>query len=177
VFYQNYNPLGDAFLSTAVAALPILVFLYFLALHPHRDRNLRLRFGTSAPLAALIAWLTALAISVKVLRMPVPAALSAFAYGMLSGLVGIIWIVVAAMFLYTMTLITGKFEIVKQSITRISSDRRLLSSCIVSGTWTCWRADWRKRMWSLMRHWSANSNNGCGCAMARRFKATWQRSR
>jgi lactate permease len=43
----------------------------------------------------------------------------------LSGFLGIIWIVLAAMFLYTMTVITGKFEIVKESIIHISFDRRL----------------------------------------------------
>ncbi len=125
MYHQNYNPLGNAFLSTIVAALPILVFLYFLALHPHRDQAGRRHLGISAPLAALIAWVTAVVIAVAVLGMPVQAALSAFSFGMLSGLVGIIWIVVAAMFLYTITLITGQFEIVKESITHISFDRRL----------------------------------------------------
>ncbi len=57
--------------------------------------------------------------------MPVLAALSAFVLGALSGFLGIIWIVLAAMFLYTMTVITGKFEIVKESIVHISFDRRL----------------------------------------------------
>src|SRR5664279_5013146 len=52
-------------------------------------------------------------------------AVSAFSYGGLAGFLGIIWIVLAAMFLYTMTVITGKFEIVKESIIHISFDRRL----------------------------------------------------
>jgi lactate permease len=57
--------------------------------------------------------------------MPVAAAASAFVLGTLSGFLGIIWIVLAAMFLYTMTLLAGKFEIVKESIVHISFDRRL----------------------------------------------------
>jgi lactate permease len=57
--------------------------------------------------------------------MPFKAAFSAFAFGSLSGFLGIIWIVLGAMFLYTMTVITGKFEIVKESIIHISFDRRL----------------------------------------------------
>jgi lactate permease len=57
--------------------------------------------------------------------MPVTSAISAFALGSLSGFIGIIWIVVTAMFLYTMTVVTGKFEIVKESIIHISFDRRL----------------------------------------------------
>lgn len=125
VFHQVYNPLGNAFLSTIVAALPILVLLYLLALHPHRDEQGHRHLGISAPVAALFAWLTAFIIAVGILHMPAPSAISAFLYGVLSGFIGIIWIVVAAMFLYTITLITGKFEIVKESITHISFDRRL----------------------------------------------------
>ena len=40
-------------------------------------------------------------------------------------MLGIGWIVVAATSLYTMTLITGRFEIVKESITGLSADRRI----------------------------------------------------
>jgi lactate permease len=125
MYLQNYDPLGNPIASTLLAALPILVFLYFLALHPQHDAHGRRRLGVSAPLAAGIASLTALVVVAGPLRMPVASALSAYAFGMLSGFLGIIWIVVAAMFLYTMTLITGKFEVVKESMTRISSDRRL----------------------------------------------------
>jgi lactate permease len=57
--------------------------------------------------------------------MPVAAAVSAFALGTLSGFLGIIWIVLAAMFLYTMSVVSGKFEVVKESIVHISFDRRL----------------------------------------------------
>src|SRR5262245_10140575 len=57
--------------------------------------------------------------------MPFGSALSAFFFGTLSGFVGIIWIVIAAMLLYTMTVVSGKFEIVKESIIHISFDRRL----------------------------------------------------
>jgi lactate permease len=67
----------------------------------------------------------AFVVAVVVMHMPFATALSAFAFGALSGFVGIIWIVIAAMFLYTITLITGKFEIVKESIIHISFDRRL----------------------------------------------------
>src|SRR5947208_2881773 len=56
---------------------------------------------------------------------PRDSALSAWLDGAAFGMIGIGWIVVAAMFLYTMTLITGRFEIVKESITRLSGDRRI----------------------------------------------------
>ncbi len=125
MYFQNYNPLGNVFLSTLVAAIPILTLLYFIALHPHRDdRGIR-HLGIPAPYAAFYAVLAAMLVSCLAFHMSVPAALSAFALGSLSGFLGIIWIVLAAMFLYTMTVITGKFEIVKESIIHISFDRRL----------------------------------------------------
>jgi lactate permease len=125
MFRQNYNPTGSVFLSTLLAALPILVLLYFIALHPHRDREGVRHLGIPAPYAAFLGVLAALLVSCVAFGMPVASAVSAFALGALSGFLGIIWIVLAAMFLYTMTVTTGAFEIVKESIVHISFDRRL----------------------------------------------------
>jgi lactate permease len=125
MYHQNYNPTGSVLLSTIVAAIPIAVLLYFIALHPHRDKEGVKHLGIAAPYAAFYGVLAAFLVSCLAFGMPLVAAFSAFAYGGLSGFLGIIWIVLAAMFLYTMTVITGKFEIVKESITHISFDRRL----------------------------------------------------
>jgi len=125
MYHQNYNPTGSVLLSTLLAAVPILVLLYFIAIHPHRDQRGIRRFGLAAPYAAFYGVLAAFLVSCLAFRMPLVSAASAFVLGSLSGLLGIIWIVVAAMFLYTMTVITGKFEIVKESIVHISFDRRL----------------------------------------------------
>jgi lactate permease len=125
MYQQIYNPLGNVFLSTVVAAIPIATLLYFIALHPHRDKTGVKHLGISAPYAAFYGVIAAFLVSCLGFRMPLPTALSSFSLGVLSGFLGIIWIVVGAMFLYTMTLITGKFEIVKESITHISFDRRL----------------------------------------------------
>src|SRR5258705_10976834 len=125
MYQQNYDPLGNTFLSTLVAAIPILVLLYFIALHRHRDAQGNLHLGISAPYAAFFGVIAAFLISCLVFKMPVTSAVSAFALGSLSGFLGIIWIVLAAMFLYTMSVVTGKFEIVKESIVHISFDRRL----------------------------------------------------
>jgi lactate permease len=125
MYQQNYDPLGNAFLSTAVAAIPILVLLYFIALHRHRDSQGNVHLGISAPYAAFFGVIAAFLVSCLVFRMPVTSAVSAFALGSLSGFLGIIWIVLAAMFLYTMSVVSGKFEIVKESIVHISFDRRL----------------------------------------------------
>src|SRR3989441_9144738 len=125
MYQQTYDPLGNAFLSTVVAAIPILVLLYFIALHRHRDAQGTLYLGISAPYAAFFGVIAAFLVSCLAFRMPLRSAFSAFALGSLSGFLGIIWIVLAAMFLYTMTVVTGKFEIVKESIIHISFDRRL----------------------------------------------------
>jgi lactate permease len=125
MYQQTYNPLGNAFLSTIVAAIPILTLLYFIALHRHRDTQGNVHMGISAPYAAFFGVIAAFVVSCLVFRMPVVSAVSAFALGSLSGFLGIIWIVLAAMFLYTMSVVTGKFEIVKESIVHISFDRRL----------------------------------------------------
>jgi lactate permease len=125
MFQQNYDPFGNALFSTIVAAIPIVVLLYFIALHPHRDDQGRKHLGITAPFAAFYGVVAAFLVSCLAFRMPLTSAFSAFGYGVLSGFLGIIWIVLAAMFLYTMTVITGQFEIVKESIIHISFDRRL----------------------------------------------------
>lgn len=124
-YYQNYNPLGNTALSTIVAALPIVVLLYLLAIHPWKDKFGHKHRGIFAPYAAISAAIVGILISVLMMKMPVPTALSAFVMGAMYGLLPIGWIVFSAIFLYTMTLITGKFEIVKNTVAGISPDRRL----------------------------------------------------
>lgn len=125
MYQQIYDPLGNAFFSTLVAAIPILVLLYFIALHRYRDSQGNVHLGISAPYAAFFGVIAAFLVSCLVFKMPIISAVSAFALGSLSGFLGIIWIVLAAMFLYTMSVVAGKFEIVKESIVHISFDRRL----------------------------------------------------
>jgi len=125
MYQQNYDPAGNVLFSTILAAIPILTLLYFIALHPHRDQQGVRHLGISAPYAAFYGVIAAFLISCFVFRMPISSAVSAFGLGILSGFLGIIWIVLAAMFLYTMTVVAGKFEIVKESIVHISFDRRL----------------------------------------------------
>src|ERR1700675_15064 len=125
MYQQSYDPLGNVFLSTVVAAIPIVVLLYFPPLPRPRDSQGNVYLGISAPYAAFFGVIAAFLVSCVVFRMPVAAAVSAFSLGPLSGFLGIIWIVLAAMFLYTMSVVSGKFEIVKESIVHISFDRRL----------------------------------------------------
>jgi len=125
MYHQNYDPAGNVLLSTLIAAIPICVLLYFIALHPYRDSQGVRHLGISAPYAAFYGVIAAFVVSCLAFGMPLASAVSAFALGTLSGFLGIIWIVLAAMFLYTMTVTTGQFEIVKESIVHISFDRRL----------------------------------------------------
>src|SRR5436305_13903797 len=125
MYQQNYDPAGNVLVSTILAAIPILTLLYLIALHPHRDQKGVRHLGISAPYAAFFGVIGAFVVSCVAFGMPFVSAVSAFGLGILSGFLGIIWIVLAAMFLYTMTVVTGKFEIVKESITYISFDRRL----------------------------------------------------
>ena len=59
MYQQTYDPLGNAFLSTLVAAIPILTLLYFIALHRHRDSDGTVRLGIPAPWAALFGVIAA----------------------------------------------------------------------------------------------------------------------
>jgi lactate permease len=111
---QVYAPLGNLYLSAAVAALPVVVLLGALAF-----------FRLSAHLAALLGLATALLIALLVYGMPVRLAFASAIFGALFGLFPIGWIVLSAIFIYDVTVHTGKFELIKSSITGLASDRRI----------------------------------------------------
>lgn len=110
---QNYDPLGSVPASTLVAALPIVGLLGLLAA------------GMSAPMSAAVGLAIALACAIFGFGMPADAALAAAGHGAAFGLLPIGWIVFAAVFLYQLTVRSGEFEIVKQSVAAISPDRRM----------------------------------------------------
>jgi lactate permease len=111
---QVYDPLGGAWLSTAAAALPIVLLLVALGVLEWR-----------AHLAALLGLASALVISVVVFGMPAGTAAATALYGAAYGFMPIGWIVLNAVFLYTLTVETGQFEILKSSVGRLSGDRRI----------------------------------------------------
>jgi lactate permease len=124
-YLQNYNPLGNFWLSAIVAAVPIFVFLYFLALHPHKAKSGKTLLGIYPPYAAAIAVIVAFLLAIFMMKMPVSSVVASFGYGALSGFFPIGWIIFGAIFLYIMTVVTGKFDIVRDSIAGITPDRRL----------------------------------------------------
>ena len=111
---QAYDPLHQAWLSTIVAALPIVLLLVTLGL-----------LEWKAHWAALGGLVTALVVSTAVYGMPVSTALGAAIDGAAYGLFPIGWIVLTAVFLYNLTVASGQFEIVKTSVARLSADRRI----------------------------------------------------
>jgi lactate permease len=111
---QVYDPFGHWWLSTLVAALPVIVLLGLLA-----------GFKVRAHLCAVAGAATAILCAILVFHMPAQMAISSFLYGSAYGLLKIVWIVIAAVFLYDISVETGQFEIMKQSVAAITPDRRL----------------------------------------------------
>ncbi|MGB2665468.1 MAG: L-lactate permease [Candidatus Acidiferrum sp.] len=111
---QLYDPLGHWWLSTLVAALPIVILLGLLA-------GLKIRPHWCAMAGATAAVLCA----VFIFGMPAKLAVTSLFYGAAFGLIKIVWIVIAAVFLYDISVDTGQFEIMKQSVASITPDRRL----------------------------------------------------
>ncbi len=111
---QVYDPLHNWILSTLVAALPILVLFGLLA-------GLRVRPHWCAIAGAA----TAVAVAVAIFGMPFRLAGMSFLYGVGFGVVKIAWIVLAAVYLYDISVYTGQFEIMKESVAGITADRRL----------------------------------------------------
>jgi lactate permease len=111
---QVYDPLGNPWLRTLAAALPIVLLLVALGVLEWR-----------AHIAALAGLVAALAVSVIVYGMPPSNAAATAVYGAAYGLLPIGWIIVNAVFLYNLTVQTGQFEIVKSSVARLSADRRI----------------------------------------------------
>ena len=111
---QVYDPAGHWWLSTLIAALPIIVLLGLLA-------GLKVR----AHLCAVAGAVTAVVVAIVAFKMPAILAVSSFFFGAAFGLLKIVWIVIAAVFLYDISVETGQFEIMKQSVAAITPDRRL----------------------------------------------------
>lgn len=111
---QVYDPFGHWWLSALVAALPIIVLFTLMA-------GLRVKPHWSALAGAA----TAILVAIIVFRMPWQLAGESFVYGAAIGLIKIVWIVIAAVYLYDISVSTGDFEIMKASVGGITADRRL----------------------------------------------------
>src|SRR6187551_3173499 len=116
---HNYDPLGSPWLSTLVAALPIFVLLLLIGV-----------LRKPAWMSALAGLATGLVVAVFAYGMPGDLAVRSALMGAAFGLLPIGWIVYWAVVLYRITLETGNFEIIKDSIGGLTTDRRLQAMLI-----------------------------------------------
>ena len=114
LWQQNYDPAGNIWLSALVALIPIVFF--FLAL-----TKLRLKGYQAGTVTVLLA----LGVALLFYKMPVSAALASAVYGFFYGLWPIAWIIVAAVFLYKLSVKTGQFDVIRSSILSVTHDQRL----------------------------------------------------
>jgi lactate permease len=114
VWTQQYDPLGDWRLSALVAAVPVVVLL-----------GLLVSGRAQAWQAALAGLLSAWGLAVSVFGMPANMVAAAAGVGFVFALFRIVWLIVAAVFLYDIAVVTGQFEVMKASIARLSADRRI----------------------------------------------------
>ena len=111
---QGYDPTGMWWLSTIFAAMPVVVLLGAMAI-----------FHLKAHVAAVVGLLTALTMAIAVYHMPVRLALTTTVYGAGYGLFPICWIILPVIFLYQLTVKTGRFTALQESLTNITEDGRL----------------------------------------------------
>lgn len=114
VWQQVYDPIGNIWLSSLIAALPILFFFYALI-------KLKLKGYIAATITVGIALLVALFFY----KMPADRAFASVIYGFFYGLWPIAWIIIAAVFVYKISVKTGQFDIIRSSILSITPDQRL----------------------------------------------------
>jgi lactate permease len=111
---QIYSPLGNLALSALLAAAPLIILFGLLAWG---------RFPGWVPALASVA--AALLVAALGWRMPVLPALSAGLLGAAFALFPILWIVIAALWVYNLSVESGQFALIKSTLSSISSDRRL----------------------------------------------------
>lgn len=128
---QNYVTIGDSVVGSAcVAAIPLFILFYMLAVRKSKGH-----------IAAISGLVGALVVAIFIWKMPVGLAISSTLMGAAFGLFPIVWIVVTAVWVYNMTVESGEFEIIKDSLARLTDDRRLQAlliayafSCFIEGT-------------------------------------------
>jgi lactate permease len=111
---QVYNPLGSAALSTIAAAIPVVTLLVLIA-----------SGRVKAHIAAIIAVIVTNLIAIFIFTMPAGMSIRASILGIVTGFFPIGWIVLNVIFLYQVTVTTGKFELLKRAVGSVTEDRRL----------------------------------------------------
>jgi lactate permease len=111
---QIYNPLNSAALSTIAAAIPVVSLLVMIA-----------SGRVKAHIAAVIAVIITNLITIFIFTMPAGMSIRASILGVVTGFFPIGWIVLNVIFLYQVTVTTGRFELLKRAVGGVTEDRRL----------------------------------------------------
>ena len=111
---QIYDPLGNIWISSLIALIPIIFFFLALAV-----------FRLKGSVAGTITVVLALLVSLFAYQVPVTIAFASMIYGFFYGLWPIAWIIIGAVFLYKISVKTGQFNIIRSSILSITEDQRL----------------------------------------------------
>jgi lactate permease len=111
---QINNPFNHLWLSILIAILPVLFIFWALLVRKMKGYQ-----------ASLIATGIALIIAIAIYRMPPSLAILSTTSGILYGLFPICWLIVAALFLFNISVESGQFEVMKDFMASITSDRRL----------------------------------------------------
>ena len=118
---QTIDPLHSISLSAAFAALPLGVVLVFMGL-------LR-RAGYIAAASGLIC---SLLLALFIWHMPLRLALASTAFGFVYALWPIMWIVFAALWLYNLSVETGKFDLLRRWMEHHASEDMRVQAVMVA---------------------------------------------
>ena len=114
-FTQLLQPVADnLYISALVALIPIVFYLVALA-----------GFKVKGWLTGLLTLIVAIVVAVVFFKMPFQFAAMSTIHGMVYGLLPISWIILTSVFLYKMTVKSGHFAIIRDSITSLTDDRRI----------------------------------------------------
>lgn len=114
MYIQNFDPLGNIWLSALVAFVPIACFLLCL-----------LVFKMKGYIAGFITVIVATLVALFAYDMPFSLIGASFVQGFANGMWPIAWIIIAAIFLYKLSIKSGSFEIIKESVMSITPDHRI----------------------------------------------------
>src|SRR4051812_919343 len=108
---QVYNPFGSSTGSTVAAALPVVTLLVLIASNK-----------VKAHTAAIVALIVANVVAILLFTMPADMSLRATVLGAVTGFFPIGWIVLNVIFMYRLTVATGRFETLQQAIGGVTAE-------------------------------------------------------
>lgn len=111
---NTFDPFDHLLWSTLVAAIPIILFLLCLTV-----------FKMKGIYAAITTLIVTLGIAIPFFKLPVGIASGAIVEGFFQGIIPIGYIVIMAVLLYKITVESGQFLTIQDSITNISQDQRI----------------------------------------------------